>query len=105
LNAPGEDDDMSGRVRFHGLKVSRPNAKIARYTAIKHDPQEPNPDRVKLLKTGRYVYKTDGLTNLNYSVEHVTINRLYTDIKARLLMSLTLKKKVEVEHDMKRTRY
>ena len=41
----GEDDDMSSRVRNSGLKISRYDAKIARYTMLKHAKEVPNPDR------------------------------------------------------------
>lgn len=41
----GEDDDMSRRISYHGFRISRPPAKYARYTMLKHAKDTPNPDR------------------------------------------------------------
>lgn len=74
----GEDDDMSNRIRFHGLHISRYPAKIARYKMLKHKKDVPNPDRYNKLYKGRHRFKTDGLSNLKYKRLEVVLKKLYT---------------------------
>ncbi|XP_035226531.1 beta-1,4-N-acetylgalactosaminyltransferase bre-4-like [Stegodyphus dumicola] len=74
----GEDDDMSNRIRHHGLKISRYSPKIARYTMLKHKKDEPNPDRYNKLYKGKYRFKKDGLSNLQYKLIDVVLKKLYT---------------------------
>ncbi|XP_074595686.1 beta-1,4-N-acetylgalactosaminyltransferase bre-4-like isoform X2 [Brevipalpus obovatus] len=42
----GEDDDMSRRILYGGFRISRPPAKYARYTMLRHVKDAPNPDRL-----------------------------------------------------------
>ncbi|GBN31734.1 Beta-1,4-N-acetylgalactosaminyltransferase bre-4 [Araneus ventricosus] len=74
----GEDDDMSNRVRHHGLKITRYSPKIARYTMLKHKKDDPNPDRYNKLYKGKYRFKKDGLSNLKYSRLDLVLKKLYT---------------------------
>lgn len=74
----GEDDDMSNRIRHHGLKITRYSPKIARYTMLKHKKDDPNPDRYNKLYKGKYRYKKDGLNNLKYSRIDLVLKKLYT---------------------------
>lgn len=74
----GEDDDMSNRIRHHGLKISRYSPKIARYTMLKHKKDEPNPERYNKLYKGKYRYKKDGLSNLKYNLLDLVLKKLYT---------------------------
>jgi len=62
----GEDDDMYKRIRYHRLRITRYKPEIARYSMIKHQPEAPNKNRMKVLKTGIRRYRTDGLSNLKY---------------------------------------
>lgn len=41
----GEDDDMSNRIRYHHLHISRYPMNIARYTMLTHKKDKPNPQR------------------------------------------------------------
>lgn len=41
----GEDDDMSNRIRFHGFKIARYRAEIARYHMVTHKKDAASPDR------------------------------------------------------------
>jgi hypothetical protein len=56
----GEDDDMYKRIINNGMKITRYNAEIARYTTIKHKKARVNPDRFRILKknNGRCVFRT-----------------------------------------------
>ncbi|KAF2904660.1 hypothetical protein ILUMI_01515 [Ignelater luminosus] len=74
----GEDDDMSNRIRFHSLTVSRYPASIARYTMLPHKKNKPNPSRYKILWTGQKRFATDGLNNLKYTIKEVKQHLLYT---------------------------
>ena len=46
----GEDDDMSKRIRFHNLKITRYRADIARYTMLKHKQEKANRMRQSVLR-------------------------------------------------------
>lgn len=84
----GEDDDMSARVRSHGLSITRYKPEIARYTMIKHIQEEgnkPNKNRFTFLsKVSKRIQETDGLNNLNYTLVNVTLHPLYTLIRVKL---------------------
>lgn len=41
----GEDDDMSNRIRYHNLYISRYPLTIARYTMLTHKKGKPSPNR------------------------------------------------------------
>lgn len=41
----GEDDDMSNRLKFHNLHISRYPVSIARYTMLTHHKAKANPKR------------------------------------------------------------
>ncbi|KAL1497677.1 hypothetical protein ABEB36_008598 [Hypothenemus hampei] len=47
----GEDDDMSNRIRYHHLYISRYPITIARYTMLTHKKDSPNPNRYLLVVT------------------------------------------------------
>lgn len=74
----GEDDDMSNRIRHHGLQISRYSPKVARYTMLKHKKDDPNPDRYNKLYKGKYRFKKDGLSNLKYKKVDLVLKKLYT---------------------------
>lgn len=74
----GEDDDMSNRLRFHGLRITRYPAKIARYKMLRHSKDEPNPDRYNKLYKGRKRFKTDGLNSLKYKRLDFVLKKLFT---------------------------
>ncbi|KAK3098343.1 hypothetical protein FSP39_018629, partial [Pinctada imbricata] len=79
----GEDDDMWNRLGHHGYKVVRYPMKIARYRMITHGrdkANEPNGQRMKLLREGKRRFKTDGLNSLKYKVLKLEFNKLYTRI-------------------------
>ncbi|XP_070189945.1 beta-1,4-N-acetylgalactosaminyltransferase bre-4-like isoform X2 [Littorina saxatilis] len=61
----GEDDDMGFRILDAKLRIFRPPANVARY---------------KLLKTAMKRYHEDGLSNLNYTVQFIHLDPLYTHI-------------------------
>lgn len=41
----GEDDDMSNRISYHNLHISRYPLTIARYTMLTHKKDKPSPNR------------------------------------------------------------
>lgn len=74
----GEDDDMSNRIKYHGLFISRYPANIGRYTMLSHKKDVPNPRRYQYLYEGKKRFKTDGLTSAKYGALDVQLRRLYT---------------------------
>lgn len=80
----GEDDDMSNRIRYHGLNITRYSPKIARYTMLKHYKDRPNPNRIKVLFEGKRRYKSDGLSNLNYTRLDLVFKKLFTWILVKI---------------------
>lgn len=75
----GEDDDFYRRVSQAGLKVIRFGEDIAQYRMLKHKKEIPNPDRFKLINTGK-MYKSNGLgdVSLNYTLVSFMLKPLYT---------------------------
>ena len=80
----GEDDDMAARIKVLNLKVERYSSKIARYVMIRHNQEEANKDRLKILNTSRFRMKVDGIKNLNYNVLSRLREQLFTNISAVL---------------------
>jgi len=80
----GEDDDMSKRIQYNGLKIIRYKPEIARYTMIKHKKEKANRERVKVLRTSHRRYKTDGLNNLQYKVVNIGREKLFTNVTVML---------------------
>ncbi|CAH1109966.1 unnamed protein product [Psylliodes chrysocephalus] len=74
----GEDDDMSNRIRYHHLHISRYPLTIARYTMLTHKKDKPSPSRYDVLKQGQQRFDKDGLNNLQYKLIHKKFNLLYT---------------------------
>lgn len=97
----GEDDDMSNRIRYHNLHISRYPITIARYTMLTHKKDKPSPNRCRnnldfflleksllknhfyysrydVLKRGQTKYDRDGLNNLNYTLVENKQKLLYT---------------------------
>ncbi|XP_022661016.1 beta-1,4-N-acetylgalactosaminyltransferase bre-4-like isoform X2 [Varroa destructor] len=74
----GEDDDMSARIRYHKLKITRYPASIARYKMLSHKKDTPNPERYRYLKRGRLRYRTDGINSCKYRVLNIVFKKLYT---------------------------
>jgi len=79
-----EDDDMSNRIAYHGLFISRYSPNIARYKMLRHKHQKVNFSRYKVLHKGKQRFLSDGLCNLNYTVEEITKKKLYTLVKVKL---------------------
>ena len=80
----GEDDDMSKRIRFQRLKITRYKPEIARYTMIKHKQQPVNKQRVRILKTTASRYKKDGINSLQYKLVTRHLANLYTNVSVKL---------------------
>jgi hypothetical protein len=80
----GEDDDMAGRIAFNGLYISRPPPNIARYKMLKHKHQKLNNQRYRILQKGKTRFKTDGLSNLKYTVEQLIFEKTYTLVRVQL---------------------
>ena len=81
----GEDDDMAARIKVLNLKVERYSSKIARYVMIRHNQEEVNKDRLRILNTSRNRMKVDGIKNLKYSLLSRIREQLFTNISALLL--------------------
>ena len=94
----GEDDDMSKRIQFHGLKITRYPANIGRYTMIKHEQEKTNNLRQAFLASGPRRYTTDGLNSLSYSLVAKSLEPLYTQLAVRLHRSRnSIQKEVEAD--------
>ncbi|KAM4719055.1 beta-1,4-galactosyltransferase 1-like [Anableps anableps] len=79
----GEDDDLSQRIFYRGMSISRPDSVIGRYKMIKHnrDPHnDPNPENVQKLKETRHNIDKDGLNSLSYAIRDIRKDLLYTFI-------------------------
>ncbi|KAJ3644773.1 hypothetical protein Zmor_022478 [Zophobas morio] len=74
----GEDDDMSNRIRYHNLYISRYPLTIARYTMLTHKKDKPSPNRYDVLKQGPKRFDKDGLNSLEYRIIRSKRNLLYT---------------------------
>ncbi|CAG9813386.1 unnamed protein product, partial [Phaedon cochleariae] len=74
----GEDDDMSNRIRFHHLHISRYPLTIARYTMLTHKKDKPSPNRYDVLKQGQKLFDKDGLNSLKYKLVLRKLKLLYT---------------------------
>ena len=81
----GEDDDMAARIKLLNLRVERYSSKIARYVMIRHNQEEVNKDRLRILNTSRNRMKVDGIKNLKYSLLSRIREQLFTNISALLL--------------------
>ncbi|XP_038148030.1 beta-1,4-galactosyltransferase 1-like [Cyprinodon tularosa] len=79
----GEDNDLYNRIIFRGMSISRPNSNIAKYKMIKHQRDvhnEVNPkNAIKAKQTANNI-DTDGLNSLNYTVNEILKDIMYTFI-------------------------
>ncbi|KAK2184574.1 hypothetical protein NP493_260g03052 [Ridgeia piscesae] len=60
---------------------------IARYKEMKHsrDPlNHDNPKRLKLLRSGKHRYRTDGINSLQYDLLKLVKRRLFTWLYVRI---------------------
>lgn len=80
----GEDDDMSNRIRYHKLHISRYPISIARYTMLQHKKDKPSPHRYEVLRNGQKRFGKDGISNLKYTVQETKKNLLYTWLLVKL---------------------
>uniref|UniRef100_A0A0X3NS45 Beta-1,4-galactosyltransferase n=1 Tax=Schistocephalus solidus TaxID=70667 RepID=A0A0X3NS45_SCHSO len=77
-----EDDDMSRRLRFAGLKLTRHNFTFARYTMLKHGKEMGNPENPKRklrLSKARIMWEKDTYLDVRYAVrkQELRHNGLY----------------------------
>ena len=101
----GEDDDMSKRIHYHKLRISRYKPEIARYTMIKHKQEKVNKERARVLRSSHTRYKIDGLNSLEYKVVARELYPLYTFISVELTKhdkahSIIKKKKEKIKELM-----
>ena len=59
----GEDDDISKRIRVHGLSIVRHPLTIARYKMLQHPKETPNRRKGKNLRNADRYDSFDGLQN------------------------------------------
>ncbi|XP_023181985.1 beta-1,4-galactosyltransferase 2-like isoform X2 [Xiphophorus maculatus] len=77
----GEDDDMSQRISYRGMFISRPDSVTGRYKMIQHERDshnDPNPRRVQKLRETYFNIIKDGLSTLSYTVREIRKDLLYT---------------------------
>ncbi|XP_023181981.1 beta-1,4-galactosyltransferase 2-like isoform X3 [Xiphophorus maculatus] len=77
----GEDDDMSQRISYRRMFISRPDSVTGRYKMIKHkrdSHNDPNPRRIQKLRETYSNMDKDGLNSLNYTVREIRKDLLYT---------------------------
>ncbi|KAK4880613.1 hypothetical protein RN001_008759 [Aquatica leii] len=80
----GEDNDMSNRIRYHKLHISRYPISIARYTMLTHKKEKPNPHRYEAMRDGLKRFDKDGINNINYTVQATKKKLLYTWLLVKL---------------------
>lgn len=80
----GEDDDMSNRISFNNLHITRYPFDIARYAMLSHSKSKANPKRFEALIEGKKKFKNDGLNNLRYTLLKKKFNLLYTWVLVKL---------------------
>ncbi|XP_014833057.1 PREDICTED: beta-1,4-galactosyltransferase 2-like [Poecilia mexicana] len=77
----GEDDDLSQRLSYRGMFISRPDSVTGRYKMIKHgrdSHNDPNPNSVQKLTETYLNMDTDGINSLSYTVREIRKDLLYT---------------------------
>ncbi|XP_005098659.1 beta-1,4-N-acetylgalactosaminyltransferase bre-4 [Aplysia californica] len=79
----GEDDDMSYRVRSHGMDIERYIPEVARYTMMKHAKAD-GPSRYRLFASSRDRIHSDGINTLKYERIDIQLLPLYTWILVRI---------------------
>ena len=73
---------------------------VSRYSTIRHEPEEKNPNREKVLREGIgrlenktfllledqiiFRFETDGLNSLNYKIHSISYHNLYTNVSVEL---------------------
>ncbi|XP_029460103.1 beta-1,4-galactosyltransferase 1-like [Rhinatrema bivittatum] len=83
----GEDDDISNRIRYNKMSISRPNAIIGKYRMIQHfrdAKNEPNPQRFDRIAHTKETMNSDGLNSLSYEVLKTEKYPLYTIITVNI---------------------
>ena len=78
----GEDDDFYYRTTAANFDIVRFIPKISNYTALKHAPEKPNPERHQLLRISKKSHFYEGLNSLNYTLVSKDILPLYTKFLA-----------------------
>ncbi|XP_076869643.1 beta-1,4-galactosyltransferase 1-like [Brachyhypopomus gauderio] len=79
----GEDDDVSNRLSFRGMSISRPDVMTGKCKMIRHDRDknnDPNPQRFDRIAHTRETMDTDGINSLTYSVVKVEKDKLFTKL-------------------------
>ncbi|XP_042559454.1 beta-1,4-galactosyltransferase 1-like [Clupea harengus] len=79
----GEDDDISHRLSFKGMSISRPDAIVGRCKMIRHGRDElnqVNPKRHNNLAKTNETMDIDGINSLRYDVISINRTQLHTKI-------------------------
>ncbi|CAL1540006.1 unnamed protein product [Lymnaea stagnalis] len=79
----GEDDDMSYRVRSHGMVIVRYDPEVARYTMMRHA-KEDQEDRTHLFRSSKNRIHEDGLNTLKYQLLGLKQEPLYTWVYVKI---------------------
>ena len=96
----GEDDDLRNRIIKSGMRPTIGDRNVSRYSTIRHEPEEKNPNREKVLREGIgrlenktfllledqiiFRFETDGLNSLNYKIHSISYHNLYTNVSVEL---------------------
>lgn len=79
----GEDDDISYRLSFKGMSISRPDAIVGRCRMIRHPADrlnQQNPKRFNNLAKTKETMDRDGVNTVRYDVVRIDRPKLYTNI-------------------------
>ena len=71
---------MEFRLNRLNIYYERPHISIARYSMIKHASRFKNPHRGALLKQAQKRYQTDGLYNVNYTLNSIVYYKLFIHV-------------------------
>lgn len=95
----GEDDDVWNRARARGYSMERPEKDVGAYIALQHakDALNPaNPERFKLLGSGKHRWDDDGVNSMNFQQLSLATTDLYTLVYVRVDQNEVMQTKEEV---------
>lgn len=76
----GEDDDLYERLQALNIDICRFAMEFSKYTMLKHKQEQPNANRVALLRSATLRQHSDGLNSLVYTEMERRMHSLFTHI-------------------------
>ncbi|XP_052679156.1 beta-1,4-galactosyltransferase 4-like isoform X2 [Crassostrea angulata] len=79
----GEDDDLYNRVKWAKMSANQAINRTGRYSSLRHKDAVKNPNRSRILKSGKSRMWKDGLNSLKYKVIQKMYKKLYVHITVK----------------------